>query len=48
MLIPSTRPEMGPIEERVFTLTSAGSPPATTYSEIPTELAVALGTQVEI
>jgi hypothetical protein len=25
MLIPSTRPEMGPIEERVFTLTSAGS-----------------------
>ena len=47
-LIPSTRPEMGPIEERVFTFMSAGNLPATTYFGIPTEQVVELGTQVEI
>ena len=47
-LIPSTRPEMGPIEERVFTFMSAGNLPATTCFGVPTEQVVELGTQVEI
>ena len=47
-LIPSTRPGMGPIEEQVFTLMSAGNLQATTYFGIPTEQVVELGTQVEI
>jgi KUP system potassium uptake protein len=47
-LIPSTRPGMGPIEEQVFTLMSAGNLQATTYFGIPTEQVVELGTQVEL
>jgi KUP system potassium uptake protein len=47
-LIPSTRPEMGPIEERVYMILNASALAATAYFRIPPDRVVELGTQVEI
>ena len=47
-LIPSPRPELGPVTERIFMLLAAGNLSATTYFGIPPNRVVELGTQVEI
>jgi KUP system potassium uptake protein len=47
-LIASPRPEMGPVQERLFIVLSAGSQSATAYFGIPPDRVVELGTQVEI
>jgi KUP system potassium uptake protein len=47
-LIPSPRPELGPVTERLFMLLAAGNLSATAYFGIPPNRVVELGTQVEI
>jgi KUP system potassium uptake protein len=47
-LIASPKPEMGPLQERLFILLSAGAQSATAYFRIPPDRVVELGTQVEI
>jgi KUP system potassium uptake protein len=47
-LIPSTRPEMGPLEEKLFIALSATALAATRYFKLPPDRVVELGTQVEI
>jgi KUP system potassium uptake protein len=47
-LIPSPRPEMNPLEERLFMLLSAASLSATAYFRLPPDQVVELGLQVEI
>ena len=46
-LIPTARPDMDPVEERLFAL-AAGGLPATAYFGIPPDRVVELGTQVEV
>jgi KUP system potassium uptake protein len=47
-LIPSSRPEMGRVEERVFAALSTGNLSATAYFQIPPGRVVELGAQIEI
>ena len=47
-LIPSPRPEMNPVEERLFMLLAASNLSATTYFGIPPDQVVELGLQLEI
>ena len=47
-LVPSPRPELGPLEERLFMLLSAGNLSATAYFRIPPDQVVELGLQLEI
>jgi KUP system potassium uptake protein len=47
-LVPSPRPEMNPLEERVFILLSTGNLSATAYFRLPPDQVVELGIQVEI
>jgi KUP system potassium uptake protein len=47
-LIPSPRPELGPLEERLFMLLSTGNLPATAYFRLPPDQVVELGLQLEI
>jgi KUP system potassium uptake protein len=47
-LIPSPRPELGPLEERLFMLLAAGNLPATAYFRLPPDQVVELGLQLEI
>ena len=47
-LIPSPRPELNPLEERLFMLLTASNLSATTYFCIPPDQVVELGLQLEI
>ena len=47
-LIPSPRPELNPVEERLFMLLSASNLSATAYFRIPPDQVVELGIRVEI
>ena len=47
-LIPSPRPELNPLEERLFMLLTASNLSATTYFRIPPDQVVELGLQLEI
>ena len=47
-LVPSDRPEMNPVEERLFMLLSATNLPATAYFGIPPDQVVELGIQIEV
>ena len=47
-LIPSPRPELTPLEERLFMLLTASNLSATTYFRIPPDQVVELGLQLEI
>ena len=47
-LVPSQRPDMNPVEERLFMLLSATNQPATAYFKIPPDQVVELGIQVEV
>jgi KUP system potassium uptake protein len=47
-LVPSNRPEMNPVEERLFILLSASNLPATAYFRMPPNQVVELGIRVEI
>ena len=47
-LVPSDRPEMSPVEERLFMLLTATNLPATAYFKLPPDQVVELGFQVEI
>ena len=47
-LIPSPRPELNPLEERLFMLLTASNLSATTYFQIPPDQVVELGLQLEI
>jgi KUP system potassium uptake protein len=47
-LIPSPRPEMNPLEERLFILLAASNLSATAYFQIPPDQVVELGMQLEI
>ncbi len=47
-LIPSPKPEMNPLEERLFILLAASNLSATTYFQIPPDQVVELGMQLEI
>ena len=47
-LIPSPRPELNPLEERLFMLLAATSLSATTYFQIPPDQVVELGLQLEV
>ena len=47
-LIPSPRPELNPLEERLFMLLAATNLSATTYFQIPPDQVVELGLQLEV
>ena len=47
-LIPSPRPELNPLEERLFMLLAATSLSATAYFQIPPDQVVELGLQLEV
>ena len=47
-LVPSPRPELGPLEERLFMLLAAGNLPATAYFRLPPDQVVELGFRLEI
>ena len=47
-LIPSPRPELNPLEERLFMLLAATNLSATAYFRIPPDQVVELGLQLEI
>jgi KUP system potassium uptake protein len=47
-LLPSTRPEMKPLEEKLFIALSATALTATRHFKLPPDRVVELGTQVEI
>jgi KUP system potassium uptake protein len=47
-LVPSTRPELGPLEEQIFIGLSATALAATYHFRLPPDRVVELGTQVEI
>ncbi len=47
-LVPSSRPDLNPVEERVFMLLAASSLSATAYFRLPPDQVVELGIQVEV
>ena len=47
-LVPSQRPDLNPVEERLFMLLSALNQPATAYFKMPPDQVVELGIQVEV
>jgi KUP system potassium uptake protein len=47
-LIPSERPDLNPVEERLFIVLAAGGLSATAYFKIPPDRVVELGVQIEI
>ncbi len=47
-LLPSPRPELGPVEERLFLLLAAGNLSATAYFRLPPGQVVELGIQIEV
>jgi KUP system potassium uptake protein len=47
-LVPSRRPELGPVGERIFVFLSTSAVSATAYFRIPPDRVVELGTQIEI